>query len=69
VASWHAFAKAILDLLPQDQQSQLTAISSAEFASPVQRPVNSSLDTGKFERVFGLSVPNWLEALKWCLER
>jgi len=67
--SWHGFARAILDLLPETQRPVLTAISSAEFRTPVRRPMNSVLDTTKFTQTFGLFPPNWVDSLARCAGR
>ena len=67
--SWHGFAQAIIDLLPESERPALTAISSAEFRTPVRRPVNSVLDTTKFKQTFGLFTPSWRDALAWCVGR
>lgn len=38
---------------------QLNAVPASEFPTPAKRPHNSRLDTSKFQRTFGLVLPDW----------
>lgn len=38
-------------------------ISTLEYGSAAQRPLNSRLDTGKLARTFGLSLPGWQQGV------
>jgi dTDP-4-dehydrorhamnose reductase len=66
--SWHGFAQAILELEPPLRPVSLNPVASADYPCAAQRPLNSRLDTGKFERVFGCALPDWREALRDCLD-
>lgn len=39
--------------------NDIVAVSTSEFPSPAQRPVNSRLDTNKLQRTFNLHLPRW----------
>ncbi len=65
--SWHGFASAIAAL--GGYRTRITPIPSADYPTPARRPANSRLDNGKLTRVFGLRLPDWLEALKLCLDQ
>ena len=81
-ASWHTFAKAIiekatvLDILhpvdctrPQTVRSvRVTAITTNEYPLPATRPSNSNLNGDKFARTFGLALPSWEASLDQCLQ-
>src|SRR5262249_7326804 len=43
-------------------------IDSAEYGSPVERPVNSRLDCRRLRQRFGLVPPDWRAALALSLE-
>lgn len=65
-ASWHGFAKAIFGLrerLSGRPPPRLIPVSSAEFASPTRRPVNSVLDCTLIARRFGIVQPDWRASL------
>ncbi len=68
--SWYEFAQAILALDPDATEQtckKLTPVSSAEYPVAARRPLNSSLDCGKVERVFGGRVPDWRQQLRIAL--
>lgn len=67
--SWYGFARAILDLEGLETPPRLVPIPSSDYPTPARRPLNSRLDNGKLERVFGLRLPDWQDALKLCLDR
>jgi len=69
-ASRFEWAQEILanDPNPDEQivETMETALS-ADFPTPAQRPHYSVLDCSCFENTFGLSLPNWKQALKVAL--
>lgn len=69
-ASWHAFAEAIVRLMPEAGRKcgWVQPISSADYPLPAQRPAWSVLNCDKLERTFGLRLPVWDESLKHVLE-
>ena len=67
--SWHGFAGAILELEGLETPPRLVPIPTSGYPLPARRPLNSRLDNGKLERVFGLRLPDWRQALKLCLDK
>jgi dTDP-4-dehydrorhamnose reductase len=67
--SWHGFAATIEELDPPATPARLLPIPSSDYPTPARRPLNSRLDNGKLERVFGLRLPEWREALRLCLDK
>ncbi|MEW6679297.1 MAG: dTDP-4-dehydrorhamnose reductase [Pseudomonadota bacterium] len=65
--SWHGFAEAIRDL--DGLACQIHPIPTRDYPTPARRPLNSRLDNGKLERVFGIRLPDWRDALKLCLDK
>jgi dTDP-4-dehydrorhamnose reductase len=60
--SRYEWAKAILELDPHKEEqvvSELMPAKSEEFQTPAERSLESVLDCGKFEWVFGLRPPEW----------
>jgi len=49
--------------------ARVTPITSAEFPTPVKRPVNSVLDCGKLARAYGQSLPHWREGVAASVAR
>ncbi len=68
--SWHEFAEAIFELnLDQSRKlKSLVPIPSREYPTPASRPSYSLLDTHKFSEAFGLTLPNWRNALELSLD-
>jgi dTDP-4-dehydrorhamnose reductase len=63
--SWHGFAEAIFDLAaPQFvARPKVEPITTDQYPTPAQRPMNSVLDCRKIEEAFGISAPSWREGL------
>ncbi len=66
--SWHGFAKAIIDLMPEKKCNTIEAITTAEYPLPAKRPAYSVLDCEKLHRVFGLRLPDWESSLRHVVE-
>ena len=65
--SWHGFAEAIFEeavaagLL---QRAPLVVpITTVDYPTPARRPAYSRLDTHRFERDFGMVLPDWRQGL------
>jgi dTDP-4-dehydrorhamnose reductase len=65
--SWHGFAQAILDLDAPETPARLLPIPSSDYPTPAKRPLNSRLNNDKLERVFGVRLPDWQQALRLCM--
>lgn len=64
--SWCGFARAIVEALGEEEKFKLErilTISSREYPTPAQRPLNSVLCNGKFERTFGFRLGSWRSGL------
>ena len=70
--SWYDYARFIFNeaytLGLIGKVPQLKPISSAEYGGPVKRPLNSRLDTTRFQRMFGLDLPDWRQGVSSTLQ-
>jgi len=68
--TWHAFAEAIVKLMPAEGKrcAAVEAISTAEYPTPAKRPAYSVLGCGKLEKTFALRLPRWDDSLKQVME-
>ena len=68
--SRYEWAKAILALDPHREGQHIKRLKhalSSEFPTPAARPAYSVLSCKRFERVFGLRAPNWMESLELAM--
>jgi dTDP-4-dehydrorhamnose reductase len=63
--SWYGFADAIRSAT--GHRCKLLPIPTSEYPAPARRPAYSVLDTGRFRRTFGLTMPDWRQSLSLCL--
>lgn len=71
-ASRLEWVQKILELDPARGEQitrQILPAKTAEFPTPAQRPLYTALDCSKFERVFGLRLPPWDQALALAMEK
>ena len=65
--SWHGFAVAIVEGLRARGASlaveRVVPIATADYPTKAQRPANSRLDLTRLKHVFGVTTPEWREAL------
>ncbi|TXH90315.1 MAG: dTDP-4-dehydrorhamnose reductase [Rhodoferax sp.] len=67
--NWHGYARYVLtqaQALGQPLKvgpDQVKPISTRDYPTPAQRPLNSRLDTRKLQRAFGLRLPHWQEGV------
>lgn len=63
--SWHGYAQYVIEQARRAEQpirlapQAIQAIPTKDYPTPAQRPLNSRLDTSKFQKAFGLSLPDW----------
>jgi dTDP-4-dehydrorhamnose reductase len=69
--SWHGFASAIVNLMPQEgiKCKAIEPITTPEYPLPAKRPPFSVLSCNKLESTFGLRLPAWEEGLKLVLDK
>jgi dTDP-4-dehydrorhamnose reductase len=68
--SWCGFAQAIFDNSTLEKKPVVRAIPTAaysEYPTPAARPRNSRLSNQKLLTTFGLTAPDWREALRLCM--
>ena len=70
-ASRFEWAQAILEMDPRREEQTVHEVQPAltsEFPTPAVRPLHSALNCDHFTDTFGLTLPDWREALKLALE-
>ncbi len=67
--SWFGFAQAIGQQLTQAGKpcAALEPIPSSAYPTPAVRPLNSRLDCSRLQQEWGVSQPDWHEAMLECL--
>ncbi|WP_062379498.1 dTDP-4-dehydrorhamnose reductase [Pseudomonas abietaniphila] len=67
--SWFGFAQAIgQELIKAGKPcATLEPIPSSAYPTPARRPLNSRLDCSRLQREWGVSQPDWHEAMLECL--
>jgi len=61
--TWYDFARSILC----NTKVRLVPITTAEYPTPARRPRYGVLDSSRFARVFGFSLPDWQVSLRECM--
>lgn len=67
--SWFGFAQAIgQELIKAGKPcAALEPIPSSAYPTPAKRPLNSRLDCSRLQQEWGVSQPNWWDAMLECL--
>ncbi len=65
--SWHEFATAIKEL--SGSGCTVHPIPTEQYPTPAKRPTYSVLDKQKIQSVFSISIKDWRDSLKKCLEK
>lgn len=71
VTTWHGFAEEVFRLASEYEPlkvKRVEPISTAEYPTPAQRPVNSTLDCSLLVKTFGIHPQPWAESLARMLE-
>lgn len=68
-ASWFDFAAEIFRIARErgGPSPSLKPITTSEYPTAARRPAYSVLDTSKFQRAFGFSLPHWRASVARCL--
>ncbi len=66
--SWHGFATAIMDAVPDAVRRALRVvpIATTDYPTPARRPAYSVLSNAKIEGALGINVPDWQTQLAAC---
>ena len=67
ICSWYEFAQEIMRL--SGEKCKVNAIATVDYPTKAHRPAYSVLDKTKIKEKFGVSVPEWKEALGRMMER
>lgn len=67
ICSWYEFAQEIMQL--SGEKCKVNAIATVDYPTKAHRPAYSVLDKTKIKEKFGVSVPEWKEALGRMMER
>ena len=72
ITTWHGLAVKIIELAAPHtllKTRRVTAISTAEWPTPVKRPPYSVLDCARLKSQFGIVPEPWQKSLKQTIER
>jgi dTDP-4-dehydrorhamnose reductase len=64
--SWADFARAIFE--QTGKAVTVTPIPTTDYPTPAKRPLNSRMDCGATQQVFGIPHPNWRDGLNMILQ-
>ncbi len=65
LTSWHGYASHVIEWARERGQpikvapDQVLPIPTSAYPTPAARPLNSRLDTQRFQQAFGLRLPDW----------
>ena len=71
--SWHGYASYVIDIAQNAGESMwitpenVLPVPTSAYNTPAKRPLNSRLDTNKFQAAFGLTLPHWQLGVKRML--
>lgn len=69
--SWHGYASFVIEQARQAGQQlavqKIAAITTADYPTPAQRPLNSRLDCSKLRDTFDLHLPDWKNGVERLL--
>ena len=61
--SWRDLAQTVVELALGAAAPTVQGIPTAEYPTPARRPLRASMDTGKLQRVFGVTPRPWRDAV------
>ena len=64
--SWADFARAIFE--QAGKAVAVTPIPTTDYPTPAKRPLNSRMECGATQQVFGIARPNWRNGLNMILQ-
>jgi dTDP-4-dehydrorhamnose reductase len=70
--TWHDYAALVFDEARKTgielALTKLNAVPTSAYPTPAKRPSNSRMNTEKFQRNFGLTLPSWEKGVKRMLD-
>ncbi len=66
-ASWHEYARVVLELSGQGKGVRLRRITQADLGRDAVRPKMTALDTARYQHRTGHALRPWQEAIKECV--
>jgi len=63
---WDDFAREIFKL--SKIQCSVNPVTTKQYASSVQRPLNTVMNKDKITKKFDMNIPNWKDSLNTCIE-
>ena len=66
--SWYDYARFVFDVARangvQLAINEVNGIPTTAYPTPAKRPLNSRLSNEKFQRVFGVTLPDWRQGVE-----
>lgn len=69
--TWYGFAEEIfrLSAAAGNPVPRLRPIATEDYPTPARRPAYSLLDTAKLRDIFGVTMPQWQDGVRRCMEQ
>lgn len=67
VCSWYEFAREIV--AQAGLKAEVEPLTTAQYPTKAKRPAYSVLDKTKIKREFGMTIADWKDSLKVCLQK
>ena len=65
--NWYEYAKFVFDVARAQGAElaikEVSGIPTTAYPTPAKRPLNSRLSNDKFQRVFGVTLPDWRQGV------
>lgn len=66
ITTWYGFATAIKEL--SNSNCKVNPVTTAEYPTAAKRPGYTAMDSSKIRDAFSISIPQWKESLKNCID-
>lgn len=72
--SWHGYARFVVEralgngMSLRTRPDDIHGIPTSEYPTPARRPLNSRLDTRRFQATFSLALPHWTQGVSRLLD-
>lgn len=68
ITTWYDFACAIVELADLPTKPTITPVPTSEFPTKAKRPAYSALNCTSTEKVFGVKLPHWRDAIERAMK-